>query len=59
MHIARLTCCLQVGVVTSAVAAHEVSPAMAVVVEVDVPMAPQGVTTMVAEAMVDAAPISM
>lgn len=59
MHIVRLTCCLQVGVVTSAVAAHEVSLAMAVVVEVDALMEPQGVNMMVAEAMVAAAPTSM
>lgn len=54
-----LTSSLQVDVVTSAVAAHEVSPVMAVVVEVDVLMEPQGVNTRVAEAMVDAAPTSM
>lgn len=40
---------------TSAVAAHEVSLAMAVVVEVGVPMEPQGVNMRAAEAMVDAA----
>lgn len=62
MHIVRLTRCLQVvlvDVVTSAVAAHEVSLAMVVVVEVAVPMEPQEVDTRAVEGMVDAAAISM
>ena len=66
MHIVRLTCCLQVvlvDVVTSAVAAHEVSLAMVVAVAVEVevvaPTEPPEVDMRAAEAMVDAAPTSM
>ena len=64
IHMVRLACCLQVvlvDVVTSAVAAHVVSLAMAVAVEVEVvaPMEPPEVGMRAAEAMVDAAPTSM